>query len=90
MSDEEALDGSFLSLKELADLARRCRDERGDTQEDAAARLNVRQSTVSDAESGDTSYRKTLFKLVREYAGYEVDPTEHYQIKRPGKENGDS
>lgn len=71
----------FVTLQKLAEMARRGREKVDETQEDAAERLGVEQSTVSDAENADTSYKRTIFLLVAEYTDYEVAETEHYQLR---------
>lgn len=78
--------GDFVTLQKLAEMARCGREKVDDTQEDAAERLGVEQSTVSDAENADTSYKTTLFRLVEEYTDYEVAATEHYRLRPKGQD----
>lgn len=61
--------------------ARPERAHAGHSQEEAAARLGVRQSTVSNAENADESNKKTLFRLVDRYTDFEVRGDPHYQIE---------
>lgn len=73
--------GDFLTLEQLGKLAREGRNDAGHSQEEAAASLGVRQSTISNAENADTSNKKTLFRLVAKYTDFEVRSEPHYQIK---------
>jgi ribosome-binding protein aMBF1 (putative translation factor) len=80
-SSESFSSGDFLTLEELGTLARKGRKAAGHSQEEAAARLGVRQLTVSNAENADESNKKTLFRLVDRYTDFEVRGDPRYQIE---------
>jgi transcriptional regulator with XRE-family HTH domain len=80
-SSESFSSGDFLTLEELGTLARKGRKAAGHSQEEAAARLGVRQLTVSNAENADESNKKTLFRLVDKYTDFEVRGDPRYQIE---------
>jgi transcriptional regulator with XRE-family HTH domain len=72
--------GECLSLEDLGQLAREARENRGHSQEEAAARLKLEQPNVSNAERGHRNAKKTLFRLICLYTDYEVDETPHYRL----------
>ena len=70
--------GDCLSLKELGQLAKRARERNEESQEKAAAALNVEQPNVSRAENGHSDAKETLFRLITQYTDFEVDDAPHY------------
>jgi DNA-binding XRE family transcriptional regulator len=70
--------GDCLSLKELGQLAEQQRNAHGDTQEEAAARLELEQPNVSRAENGHSDAKETLFRLIAQYTDFEIDDVPHY------------
>jgi len=60
------------SLEELGHLARTRREDAGDTQEEAAAKLSISQAQVSRAEDGVSKYKRTVIRLVELYSDWEV------------------
>jgi len=60
------------SLKELGHLAKMKREAAGDTQEQAAAKLNISQPQVCRAEAGESRYQGTCIALVELYSDLEV------------------
>lgn len=66
-------DGTILGSEDLADLARRVRQEAGDNQEEAAARLSVGQSQISKAENGAESYSSVCVRMIEEYTNRAVE-----------------
>lgn len=70
--------GECFSLEELGKLAKREREVRGDTQEDAAEELELEQPNVSRAENGHSDAKETLFGLIDEYTDFGVNRTPHY------------
>ena len=72
--------GDCLSLGELGRLARRRRKADGETQEDAAAALGIRQPNISMAENGRSDARGTLFRLIRRYTELDVESEPRYRL----------
>lgn len=72
--------GDYLSLEELGRFAKRQRKAEGETQEDAAAALSVEQSNVSRAENGRSNSKGTLFRLIRRYTEFDVEPEPRYRL----------
>lgn len=72
--------GDHLSLEELGQFAKQQRKAEGETQEDAAAALDVEQSNVSRAENGRSNSKGTLFHLIRRYTDFDVVPKPHYRL----------
>ena len=72
--------GDYLSLEEMGRLARRRRKAQNETQEDAAAALEVEQSNISRAENGRSNAKGTLFRLIRRYTELDVTPEAHYRL----------
>ena len=72
--------GECLTLEDLGQLAREARENRGDSQEKAAAQLKLEQPNVSNAERGHPDAKQTLFRLIALYTDYEVDDTPHYRL----------
>jgi len=70
--------GDCLSLKELGQLAKRARERDKESQEEAAAELNVEQPNVSRAENGHSDAKETLFRLIDRYTDFKVDDAPHY------------
>lgn len=58
---------------QLADLARKLREDAGDTQEDVAVELEVDQAVVSKAEKGERKYRLTCVRMVELYTRFSVE-----------------
>jgi transcriptional regulator with XRE-family HTH domain len=69
-----------LTLEKLGQLARHARKEHEDSQEEAAAQLDLEQPNVSNAEQGHPDAKLTLFRLIALYTDYEVDETPHYRL----------
>lgn len=72
--------GDYLSLEELGRFAKQQRKVEGETQEDAAAALDVKQSNVSRAENGRSHSKGTLFRLIRRYTEFDVEPEPRYRL----------
>lgn len=72
--------GDYLSLEEMGRLVRRQRKAEDETQEDAAAALEVGQANVSRAERGLSDAKETLFRLIRHYTELDVKPEAHYRL----------
>lgn len=70
--------GDCLSLKELGQLAEQRRNAFGDTQEEAAAKLELEQPNVSRAENGHSDAKETLFRLIARYTDFEVHEAPRY------------
>jgi transcriptional regulator with XRE-family HTH domain len=70
--------GDCLSLKELGQLAKQARERHEESQEQAAAELNLEQPNVSRAENGYSDARGTLFRLIARYTDFEVHDDPHY------------
>ncbi|WP_263819340.1 helix-turn-helix transcriptional regulator [Salinibacter sp.] len=70
--------GDCLSLKELGQLARQARKRDEESQEKAAAELNLEQPNVSRAENGHSEAKETLFRLIARYTDFEVNDAPHY------------
>jgi transcriptional regulator with XRE-family HTH domain len=62
----------IVSLEKLGALACKLREEAGDSQEDAAEKLEISQPQVSRAENGVRKYRRTVIRLVELYSDWEV------------------
>jgi len=65
-------------LKELGQLAKRARKRCEESQERAAAELNLEQPNVSRAENGYSEAKETLFRLIARYTDFKVDDAPHY------------
>jgi ribosome-binding protein aMBF1 (putative translation factor) len=74
--------GDCLSLKELGQLAKRERKRHGESQEQAAAELNLEQPNVSRAENGYSEAKETLFRLIARYTDFLVDDAPHYCLTK--------
>jgi transcriptional regulator with XRE-family HTH domain len=72
--------GDCLSLEELGQFARQRRKDAGHTQEEAAEELKLEQPNVSNAEQGDSSAKKTLFRLITKYTDFQVDDVPRYRL----------
>lgn len=70
--------GDCLPLKELGQLAKRARKGHNESQEKAAAELNLEQPNVSRAENGYSDAKETLFRLIARYTDFEVNHAPHY------------
>jgi transcriptional regulator with XRE-family HTH domain len=70
--------GDYLSLEEIGRFAKRRRKAEDETQEEAASALGVGQANVSRAENGRSDAKGTLFRLIRRYTEFEVEPEPHY------------
>ncbi|MCS3940371.1 ribosome-binding protein aMBF1 (putative translation factor) [Salinibacter ruber] len=79
--DKRLKNNTILDSENLSDLARSVRLEAGDSQEEAAAKLDVGQSQVSKAENGVRSYFSVCVRIIEEYTDCTVEyPL--YRIKR--------
>ena len=65
-------------MKELGQLAERARKRCEESQEKAAAELNLEQPNVSRAENGYSEAKETLFRLIARYTDFKVDDAPHY------------
>lgn len=65
-------------MKELGRLAKRERKRHEESQEEAAAELNLEQPNVSRAENGYSNAKETLFRLIARYTDFEVNDVPHY------------
>jgi len=72
--------GDFLSLTELGQLAKQARERNKESQEEAAAELNLEQPNISRAENGHSDAKETLFRLISRYTDFEVDDAPHYHL----------
>lgn len=70
--------GDCLPLKELGQFARQAREGHSESQEKAAAELNLEQPNISRAENGHSDAKETLFRLIARYTDFEVDDVPHY------------
>ena len=70
--------GDCLSLKELGQLAKRERKRHEESQEEAAAELNLEQPNVSRAENGYPDAKETLFRLITRYTDFGINDAPHY------------
>lgn len=71
--DSRLENNTVLTSESLADLARSVRLEVGESQEEAAARLDVGQSHISKAENGVESYFSLCVRIVEEYTDCTVE-----------------
>jgi transcriptional regulator with XRE-family HTH domain len=62
----------------LGQLAEQRRNAYGDTQEEAAAKLELEQPNVSRAENGHSDAKETLFRLIARYTDFEVHEDPRY------------
>lgn len=72
--------GDCLSLTELGQLAKQARERNEESQEKAAAELNLEQPNVSRAENGHSDAKETLFRLIGRYTDFEVEDDPHYYL----------
>lgn len=74
--------GDCLSLKELGQFAKKAREQEEESQEHAAAELNLEQPNVSRAENGHSDAKGTLFRLIARYTDFLVDDAPHYCLTK--------
>lgn len=74
-------DGTILTAEEIADVARRLREESGDKQEETAAKLDMDQAVISKAENGSERYVSVCIRMIEAYTSCTVE-SPLYRITR--------
>lgn len=69
-------------MKELGQFAKQAREQEEESQEQAAAELNLEQPNVSRAENGHSEAKETLFRLIARYTDFLVGDAPHYCLTK--------
>lgn len=79
--DSPLQDDTILTLEQIADVARRLREESGDKQEETAEKIDVDQAAISKAENGAKRYVSVCISMIEEYSDCTVE-SPLYRITR--------